>query len=411
MSNEEKVNMEVAKAAQVLEMEVSEVETKYMEICEQNNLQPHEDWKLALSLFRQWFSGAYAYKETPQEERSSGNSLVKKAYGYFISVDAARDMASMQNERIKNEYLRDSVTSYSLGKVAIAEESGEGGYEIRRMHKGEEQVKTITELPINNHEVEVGKWVVPLDSMAQYSSGPNPRYGKPLPAEQFRMSGVFIGEVDGTEGVYYFSYKGEACKSFNPQTFQSVHFACIPDSNHADRIYGFKTGTMESLVYNADLADDDVEKRPQPTIESMQTNVMEHAMAHYTPLVDLARHHADSAGKPYAQRFVITDGSVSSVNMTPNSYGTRRVTVTDLNSDFDYEGGSWAGTTCWIPSHIDIDYGIGSTVILVGRTSQGKSQDGGVGDVTLNVSGVLCIENRGVVAEPYEAVEEDLDWF
>ena len=32
MSNEEKVNMEVAKAAQVLEMEVSEVETKYMEI-------------------------------------------------------------------------------------------------------------------------------------------------------------------------------------------------------------------------------------------------------------------------------------------------------------------------------------------------------------------------------------------
>jgi hypothetical protein len=409
---EEKVNMEIAKAAQVLEKEVSEVETKYMEICDTNQLNPVDDWQLALSLFRQWFSGAYAYKDTPEDARQGSNSLVKQAFGYFISIDASRDMAAMQNDRIKNEYLRDSISSYSLGKVAVAEESGEGGYEIRRMHKGEEQIKTISDLPNNHHEVDVGKWIVPLDSLAQYSSGPNPRYGKPLPAEQFRMAGVFIGEVDGTEGVYYFSYKGEHSKQFNPQTFHPVHFACIPDSTNTDRIYGFKSGTLESLIYNADLDDEDSAKRAQPSVDELQNHMMESAMAHYSPLVDLGRYHSESEGKPYAQRFVITDGSVSSVNMTPNKFGTRRVTVTDLNSDFDYEGGSWAGTTCWIPAHVNIDYGIGSTVILVGRTSQGKTQDGGIGDVTLNVSGVLCLENRGVVAEPYEAAsEEDLDWF
>lgn len=409
---EEKVNMEIAKAAQVLQMETPEVEAKYMEICEANNLNPVEDWAIALSLFRQWFSGAYKYKETPTEERqSSGNSLVKQAVGYFISLDAARDMAAMQNERIKNEYLRDSDNSFSLGKVAIATETQEG-FEVTRMHKGEEQVRQVAELPANNFETEVGEWIIPLDSMVQYSSGPNRNYGKPLPAEQFRLSGVFIGDVDGNEGIYYFSYKGEGCKTFKPQTFCTVHMDVIPDSTNTDRIYGFKMGTLESLVTNASLAEDDERRRPELGIEAMQNNLMDKASSKYCPLVDLGRHHNDAQGTPYAQRFVVTDGSVSSVNMTPNSYGTRRITVTDLNSDFDYEGGSWAGTTCWIPSHLDIDYGIGSNIVLVGRTSQGKSQDGGVGDITLNVSGVLCVTNRGVVAEPYEAAtEEDLDWF
>ena len=407
---EEKVNMEIAKAAQVLGVEVSETETKYMEICNTNNLNPEEDWALALSLFRQWFSGAYAYKDTPQEEKQSSNSLVKSASGYFISLDAARDMAAMQNERIKNEYMRDSDTSYSLGKVAVCIETNEG-YEISRMFKGEEQVKTVTELPENNHEVEASKWIIPLDSMQQYTSGPNANYGRPLPATQFRLAGVFVGSVDGNEGVYYFSYKGEACKSFNPQTFHYVHFDCIPDSNHADRIYGFKTGTLESLVYNADLSDGDEKKQTQPEVSDLQNHLMERVSDKYCVLSDIARHHADSQNKRYAERFVVTDGSVSSVNMTPNSIGTRRITVSDLNSDFNYEGGSWAGTTCWIPSNIDIDFGIGSTLILVGRTSQGKNQDGGMGDITLNVSGVLCIENRGVVAEPYETTEEEIDWF
>tara|TARA_R100001510_G_scaffold57769_1_gene67616 strand:- start:569 stop:1801 length:1233 start_codon:yes stop_codon:yes gene_type:complete len=406
---EEKVNMEIAKAAEVLGMQVSETETKYMEICEANNLQPEEDWALALSLFRQWFSGTFAYKDAPKQQ-SSGNSLVKKASGYFISLDAPRDMAKMQNERIKNEYLRDADTTFSLGKVAVVLESN-GGYEISRMHKGDEQTKIVVELPSNSHEIEVGKWIVPLDSIQQYSSGPNANYGRPLPSEQFRLAGVFIGSVDGNEGLYYFSYKGDGCKTFNPQTFHFVHFDCIPDSNNADRIYGFKMGTMESLVYNADLSDDDPLRTENPSVTDIQNHMMETAGGHYCSLSDIARHHAESEGKPYAQRFVITDGSVSSVNMTPNSIGTRRITVSDLNSDFDYDGGSWAGTTCWIPANIDIDFGIGSSLVLVGRTSQGRNQDGGPGDITINVSGVLCTENRGVVAEPYESTEEDIDWF
>ena len=48
---------------------------------------------------------------------------------------------------------------------------------------------------------------------------------------------------------------------------------------------------------------------------------------------------------------------------------------------------------------------------MVGRTTQGRNDDGSLRDVSLNVSGILVTENRGVVVEPFEVEEEDLDWF
>jgi len=221
------------------------------------------------------------------------------------------------------------------------------------------------------------------------------------------MQGVFLGEVNGNSALYYFSYKGEAAKKFTPRTFKLVHFDCIPDSNNADRIYGFKTGTLESLVYNSDMTDG---RLPEPSIEDMQNYTMEHAMGNYSPLIDLNRYHSSVSDRTYAERFVITDGTVTAMNMQPNKVGSRRLTITDVNADYSYDG-SWAGTTCWIPTHLDIDFGINSSVLVVGRTSQGRNDDGSMRDVSLNLSGILCTNNMGVVAEPFVAEEEDLDWF
>ena len=142
----------------------------------------------------------------------------------------------------------------------------------------------------------------------------------------------------------------------------------------------------------------------------MQNYTMEHAMNNYSPLIDVGMYHSNVADRNYAEKFVITDGTVTSMNMTPNRLGSRRITITDVNSDYSYDG-TWAGTTCWIPAHLDLDFGINSNVLVVGRTSQGRNEDGSFREVSLNLSGVLCINNMGVVAEPFEAEEEDLDWF
>ena len=405
---DEHIRQEIAKAAQVLEMEITEVEAKWAEICDKNNITAEES-KLGLSLFRQWFSGMNALKNQPQAEQNSGggSDWIKEARGFFISAEAARDMGKWQNDRVKGEYDQAPDQTYQAGKVAIVTQTQEG-YQAKRMDAEEgEKIGMLSDLPENNFGVDLDTWIVPLHDRHTWANGDkNPMYGKPLPHAQWMMAGVFVGEVEGNTGVYYFSYKGEACKSFTPTTFKLCTVPVVKDRNHSNRLYGFKTGTLEGLVYEED-------ETKCPSVSELQSYIMEHASANYTGLLNLNRYHTEmqSSGKRSPERFAITDGSVSSINMTPNSFGTRRMTITDINADFDYEGGSWAGTTCWIPEHLDIDFGIGSSVVLVGRTSQRKNDDGSWGDVSLNVSGLFCVENRGVLVEPFEAQEEDLDWF
>lgn len=407
---EEKLRNEINKAAEMLQMEVSEVEAKYMEICTANNLDPVNDMLLARSLFRQWFSGAYQYKDAPQQETTrSSNSLIKDAVGYFISVNEPMDMGARLNEQILGEYRRDPAGTFSSGRVAKAFMNDDGTYLISRMYDGSQQDKSLPSLPENHHEIEVNQWIIPLDNIRAYGERKNANYGKPLPANQSRMQGVFLGEVDGESNLYYFSYKGTSAKTFTPRTFKLLTMEVIKDSNNPNRIYGFKDGTAKSLKMNADLPEED--RLPEPSVGDMQNYTMEHAMVNYSPLIDIGMYHTNVVDRNYAERFVITDGTVTSMNMTPNRLGSRRITITDVNSDYSYDG-SWAGTTCWIPAHLDLDFGINSNVLVVGRTSQGKNEDGSFREVSLNLSGILCIHNMGVVAEPFEAAEEeDLDWF
>ena len=94
--------------------------------------------------------------------------------------------------------------------------------------------------------------------------------------------------------------------------------------------------------------------------------------------------------------------------MTATANGNRIINISDLSAEFVEDGENY--TTCWIPSHIDIDFGIASSVIVVGRTSQ-RIVDGVADAVTINVSGLMVTNRVGAPPETVEAVEDDLDWF
>ena len=80
-----------------------------------------------------------------------------------------------------------------------------------------------------------------------------------------------------------------------------------------------------------------------------------------------------------------------------------------MNAEFDYDGDSNM-TTCWIPNHLTIDFGIGSSIIVIGRTSQ-RIVDGEADPVTINVAGLYVVQRTGSPVEVDEIVEENLDWF
>ena len=403
---EKEIKNELEKAAELLTMEFGEVEKKWDEIVSTNGLEMPKEQLLARGLFRQWYASVRVVQKSSEGESSCG-SFFKDAFGFFISVDDARDMMAIQRDKIVGEYHRDADTTYELGKVALFTPMTGDKYEGQMMKDGEEVIRVFGKLPENHVELDDGRYLVPLDSTEKYGTFVNKNYGKPLAKSEFRRSGIFIGEVAGKLGKYFFSYKGPHSVNFDPKTFEFVSFSCITNSTHEDRIHGGTDVTAGSLAYNSDKTE------PMDVSDvSIQDELMSHSEGNFSPLIDLDRYHSTVSQKNYNDRFVFTDGSVTNINMNPTKNGNRIMTLDDLNTDFDFNEDGFSGVTCWIPPNMEIDFGIGSNVIVVGRTSQGTDSEGNIQSVTINVTGIHVLKARGGNPDKIEFTEEeDEDWF
>ena len=194
---------------------------------------------------------------------------------------------------------------------------------------------------------------------------------------------------------------------FAPNTFEWCHFLCVVNDNGTD-LYGAKDLTVNSLTMNADMSPESELYRDMSNFD-FEDCLRNNFASHLVPLVDMDKAHIQRQGLPSKERFVITDGTVCNMNMTPTKNGNRIINLTDLNAEMDYDNDSGI-TTCWIPSHLTLDFGIGSSVIVVGRTSQ-RTIDGEVEPVTINTTGLFCVIKHGSAVEVSQPVEEDFDWF
>ena len=399
---------EIEKSAQYINMSVEEALAKFEEICSENGLSV--DDPIAKGLWRNFVANARRNANANNDSNDSNDSYYKNAFGFFVSLDAPRDMMSWNRARAKEEFLRDSDNALENGIVAVANENALGKWTVSRYHNNEYREKVLASLPDGAETLEDGRVFIPLDNTATYmNGGKNNNYGKPLPKEQMRRTGVFYGSLgQGEMKPYFFSYKNQGGVDFAPNTFEWVHFLCVA-SDDGVNLYGAKDLTSSSLTLNTDMnpenelykdmSDFDFEKALQGNFDS-----------HLTPLVELDRAHIERQALPSKERYIITDGTVTNMNMTPTSNGNRIINISDLNTEMDYDNDGSGITTCWIPEHLTLDFGIGSSVIIVGRTSQ-RTTDEGVEPVTINVSGLLCIERKGSAVEVSQPMEEDFDWF
>ena len=399
---------EIEKSAQYINMSVEEALAKFEEICSENGLSV--DDPIAKGLWRNFVANARRNANANNDSNDSNDSYYKNAFGFFVSLDTPRDMMSWNRARAREEFLRDSDNALENGIVAVANENALGKWTVSRYHNNEYREKVLATLPDGAETLEDGRVFIPLDNTATYmNGGKNNNYGKPLPKEQMRRTGVFYGSLgQGEMKPYFFSYKNQGGVDFAPNTFEWVHFLCVA-SDDGVNLYGAKDLTSSSLTLNADMnpenelykdmSDFDFEKALQANFDS-----------HLTPLVELDRAHIERQALPSKERYIITDGTVTNMNMTPTSNGNRIINISDLNIEMDYDNDGSGITTCWIPEHLTLDFGIGSSVIIVGRTSQ-RTTDEGVEPVTINVSGLLCIERKGSAVEVSQPMEEDFDWF
>jgi hypothetical protein len=401
--NDDKIRKEIENGAKHMDVSVEELTDKYVSICKENNLDANNP--VALAMLRNYVRGNMRMKKN---NNSGSNSLVKSAFGLFISLDAPRDMMAWNRNRAKEEYIRDNDKALEDGLVAVATENEDGTFTIARHYKGDYQEAVVKALNEGAEVLDNGTIIIPLDSLANYPSGAeNRRYGKPLPVNEFRRSGIFFGSLGtGEMKPYYFSYKNQAGVDFAPNTFEWVHFLCIP-SDDGSAIYGMTTTTLKSLMLNTEVDPEGDDYRDMSSFD-FESCLATNFKSHLVPLSNVDRAHIERQTLPARERFIITDGSVDSITMTATANGNRIINISDLSAEFVEDGENY--TTCWIPSHIDIDFGIASSVIVVGRTSQ-RIVDGVADAVTINVSGLMVTNRVGAPPETVEVVEDDLDWF
>ena len=402
---EEKLKKEIEQGANLLGLSSEEGLTKYEDICRENGVESNNP--IGLGLWRSHVAQSRRQKSKPSGGGGS-NQLSKKAFGFFISLESPRDTMVWNRNKAKEEYARNPDAALEAGLIATAEET-EDGWKILRVFKGDYQERIAKALPNGAEEIE-GNMVIPLDATEKYpNGGTNRNFGKPLPAQEFRRTGVFYGMVgDSTEmKPYFFSYKKDGCLEFAPNCFEFLHMTVIKNEN-SDDIYGYTMVTKESLQLNRELDPQSEDYRDMSNYNYVEvlTNTFSNKIVE---LVDIDRQHGNLAMLPVKERYVITDGTVCNMNMTPFSNGNRVLNITDLNAEFDYEGGNNM-TTCWVPEHINIDFGIGSNIIVIGRTSQ-RQGDEGPEPVTINVSGILVVERVGSPVEIEQFEETDDDWF
>jgi len=403
----EKVNNEVTQAAKMLGMSLEDVQTKWNSVVTDNDLDVNNEseLKLGLTLFRQWFTGMKAVKESGKE--SSGGNLVKTGFGIILGIEDARDYESYSRDQLVAEYMRDRTTAFNGGKFAYAD--GESGnYTISQILDGElKERKWDKELPESSMDVD-GRTIIPIDERKVMPwGGENPNYGYPRPASNWRRNIHFVGEVEGGKPQYWcISSKNETAKNWNVRANEYLFIDLIWDADK-NAAYPVKD-TLGNVVYNNETES----SRDVSTMPTMRNLVAEMLRPKITGLINLENYHNSVQSLPAKERIVVTDGNVTNMNMNPNKTGNRTLFISDINADFDYESGGYSSTPCWVPPHIDIDFGIGSHVMVLGRTSQSRNQETGeMRQCSINVFGIIVLDKRGNPVNVQDSGEQYEGWF
>ena len=323
-----------------------------------------------------------------------------------------------------SRYNADSNDVFNNGDIAEIREVADDVYEKSQMVNGEVETKNIPSVPNAAMEVvkgdDVNTWIVPLDNVKAFSSGDvNKRYGKPLPAEEYRLRAHFIGRKEDGEFQYWtLGLKNDDAKNFSCDTFRWVHLFGLFNEDR-DAVYGIRGKTLDGLTYN-DVMDPDGDEFVDSAGLSMEDLLVEHMGGYIADLFEIENYHDSIRNEP-GMKLVVTDGIVSSMNLTPNEKtGNRTMWVEPADANYGFESEDVPDSTpVWIPSYLSIDFGVGSDVIIVGRTNQTqrKDENGNVledewNPVSINLYGVYPRVALGNAEVPeIDSEENDIDYW
>tara|TARA_Y100000593_G_scaffold17268_1_gene34553 strand:+ start:25383 stop:26618 length:1236 start_codon:yes stop_codon:yes gene_type:complete len=409
----DKIENELSALSKRMNITEEEMTTKYGEIAESNGLDLNDDRQsmVALTLTRNFVRGSLKGKKS---SGGFGDSI----WGFIVGEEPARDVQEWKRRTIQNDYRANPNAVLNDGRIAEIIETDAGSFEKSQVYDGELQTKNLPQVPASAIEVDDGKWIVPVDNVKAFMSGDsNPRYGKPLPAEEFRKRVHVIAKKSGGDFEYYtLGLKNDAAKNWSADHYRWLHLHVILNEERG-AAYGIKGRTLESLTYN-DSLDPESDTHVDTSGLSMEDLVAEHMEDYVADLIELEDYH-NALREQTGIKMVLTDGIVTSMNLTPNEKtGNRVMWIEPVDANYGFEDEEMSDSTpVWIPEGVDINFGIGSDVVLLGRTNQTQKRDtdGNYLDdewnpVSINLFGVyarVALGNANVDADS----DDDVDFW
>ena len=162
------INNQIEAGAKVIGLSTEEAKSKLEEICSENNITL--DNPIAVGLWRNFVANVRR-SQTSGNESKQTDSLYRTVFGFFVSLDAPRDMMSYNRNRAREEYLRDEDNALEKGIVAVATENALGKFTVSRYFNGKYEEKIVATLPEGAETLEDGRIYIPLDATATYMNG------------------------------------------------------------------------------------------------------------------------------------------------------------------------------------------------------------------------------------------------
>ena len=100
---DENMKTEIENSAQYISMSAEEAMNKFEEICSENNIETTNP--ISKGLWRNYVANVRRTKESDKTESGGNDSFYKAAFGFFVSLDAPRDMMAWNRSKAKEEFL------------------------------------------------------------------------------------------------------------------------------------------------------------------------------------------------------------------------------------------------------------------------------------------------------------------
>jgi len=228
----------------------------------------------------------------------------------------------------------------------------------------------------------------PLETRATWPDGsPNPMYGKPLPEHRWLRNIEGVARTMKSElKPFTLTLRDKKALEFKFPTFTPVSFRA-----------NIKQETPAGFVLNQSVLTDF-------TRTNISIDVYKDVLPFYQDkLVDLKdiRQFHDANANDW-RRMAIVQGDVLFIGDETRT-GNIPMAIDDDSLELDA-----TGVTCWVPGHFNIDFGIGSRVIVVANTSLGKNREGQE-EVFLNVQGLYAIPEWKVESSESTAITKIVD--